>query len=133
MGSSISFKAKKSLGYLYIGIPLVLVILAVISLSASRGNYYVGPGGLALLFVILGVWYLKTELIVFSETSVSIKLALLSKKHVIEYRNITSIDTSKKNKLIINWNNKPVVVFMSYFEKTDADKILQELKTRTGK
>ncbi len=96
MATRISFKAKKSMGVIYIMIPVFLLFLMLVTL-ATGSSTIVGPGGLSIIFLILGIWYLKAELVTFESDIVRIKLALLGKKHEIPYKSVKSIDTDKKN------------------------------------
>lgn len=132
MATRISFKAKKSMGVIYIMIPVFLLFLMLVTL-ATGSSTIVGPGGLSIIFLILGIWYLKAELVTFESDIVRIKLALLGKKHEIPYKSVKSIDTDKKNQIILAVDGKPIKLYTTYFSKEDSETILSELKKRTGK
>jgi hypothetical protein len=129
----IGIKAKKSIGYIYVGIPIVLVVLAIISLSASRGNVYIGPGGLAIVFAAIGIWFLRKDLITFEASFVRIKLAPLAKTHIIHYSSIVSLALVPGKKLTIDYGQGRAVVRFAAFDPAQSSLILNELQARSGK
>jgi hypothetical protein len=131
--TSVRIKAKKSFGYTYIAFPIILAVVAVISLSASGGQVYVGPGGLAIAFLFIGIWFLNNDLIIFEQGSMTIKLAPLAKKHCIDYGTISSIEHPTAKKLIIHYGSAKVKIALNFFDPADQDTITSELEAKSGK
>lgn len=119
-----NFRAKKGLSYTYIGIPAFLFLILIITLTASGGDFYVGPGGLSILFLIMGIWYLNNDVIVKEGNNFTIKLSALAKKHCFTLDDIKEVENRNYRRIIIHLNSsKKIKIAMNLFSEEDKTKI----------
>jgi hypothetical protein len=124
-----SFRAKQGIGYLYVGIPAFLIFLLFITLAASGGDFYIGPGGLSILFLIMGIWYLTSDIITKENDLYTVKLSAFAQKHTFEAKDIKQVDDTNPRKLVILLNsNKKVKIGMNIFSEEDKVKVRQLFK-----
>ncbi|MCJ7448231.1 MAG: hypothetical protein MUO72_11090 [Bacteroidales bacterium] len=128
---NVGFKIKRK--YAYPSITFGVIGLFVFVFALGLGLIYIVPILACIGLIIIGVRSLNKEVVFLKEDSVVIKIALLSIKQNIKYTDIESIITSEKNKLIIDCINRTVYLNLKWFDETDKEEILQELKARSGK
>lgn len=124
-----NFKVKKGLSYTYIAIPITLIGLLIITLTASGGDFYVGPGGVSALLLVMGIWYLNNDVIVRDGDDFAVKLSVFAKKHVFSLNEIKELDNSNPRKMIIILNtNAKIKVAMNMFSEEDKEKVRQAFR-----
>ena len=135
MANRLVIKAEKKFGMMYIIMaPILLVVIIIMASAAAQyGATVSAPGLMLVLMVIVGIWYLNAELVVFEAESFNFKLAIAASRKVIKYSDITSVDSSNKKKIIIMAGNNKYKIMLKPFSPEDKEKILAEIKSRSGK
>ena len=92
-------RRRPAIGYMFFGFVAVVLVLCLLVSMRSESTLLV-PGGMNILFLIVGIWSLRTPAIVADEGGLRLNLALLRKPYLL-FADITEVEILPKKVVFV--------------------------------
>lgn len=127
----VEYKASKT----YVAL---LLFFGILGASALVGAFLLTPSLAAgsffgILALILGIYLATNSVVTMNDEYIKIKTDPVSPGLVLPYKNIVSIETKSKNKIImctLSTIDKPAILSLAYLTADDREDVIKRLRTK---